>query len=200
MATPHGRGHITLEQLALPGLHDREPHAPDSASQQVHAEQSGDQKVDVARPRRDRAIVPHRNAVLPSPRALQGVVHLESGEPTLGAGRVIAIDNRIAGDDEQRDPATAQPKACGRGIEHDRDQTWRRIERRRERAVAAAGRDADLQLARSRVAKREAEGECEHDRESEHPEDGFGLAIKLAHARERQLKHRMLTNHGAAVL
>src|SRR2546430_7804177 len=48
LAAFHRRRHVPLEQLFLTRLHHREPDAPDAAAQQIHAEQPGNQEIDVA--------------------------------------------------------------------------------------------------------------------------------------------------------
>src|SRR2546425_8824393 len=85
MAAPHGRRHIALEQLALTRLHDREADAPDAAPEEIHAEQPGDQEVDVARAPSDRAVVAYGDAILPTARPLQHIIDFQAREPTLGA-------------------------------------------------------------------------------------------------------------------
>src|SRR2546422_4211498 len=95
MAAPHGRRHIALEQLALPRLDDGEADAPDAAPEQIHAEQPGDQEVDVARARSDRAVIAYGDEILPTARPLQHIVDFEAREPTLGASRVVAVDDEI---------------------------------------------------------------------------------------------------------
>ena len=199
MAFAHGRGHVALEELPLARLDDREPDAPDPAAQQVHAEQPRNEEIDVARSGRGGALIAHCNQIPPAARALQHVVHLEARQPALGARRVVAVDDGVARNREQRDPARPQPESRGRRIEHGGDEPRRRIERRRQRAVAGPTCDADLQPAGARVPEGESQREREHDRKPEDPEHRLRLAIELAHARERQLVHRMLTYHGVAV-
>ncbi len=199
MAAAHRCRHVALEQLPLPRLHDGEPDSPDPAAQQVHAQQSGDQEVDIPRPRRDHPVVAHADEIPPPPRPLQHVVHRETREPALGAGRVVAVHHGVARDDEERDSPSPQPQACGCRIEDRGDETGGRRERGRDCAVAGSAGNAHLQFSRAGVPKGEPEREGEHDREAEHPEYRFRLAVELPHPRERQLVHRMLTYHGAAV-
>ena len=183
----------------MPGLHHGEPDTPDPAAQEVHAQQPGDKEVDIARPRRDGAVVQHRDQIFAPAGALQRIVHLEPRETALRPRRVVAIHNRIPGKDQDRHATRLEAQPRGGGIEHGGYEARRRRERRGHRAVAGPGHDADLQLSRPGVAEGEAEREREHDGKAEHPEDRLGLAVELAHARQRELVHRVLTYHGAAV-
>ena len=144
MALAHRRRHVALEQLALPSLHDREPDAPDPAAQQVHAEQPGNQKIDVARSRCGRALIAHGDEIPPAARALQRVVHLEPRELALRARRVVAEHDGVAGDRQQCDSAGAQPQPRSRRIEHRRHEARRRIEGGGQRTVARTLGHGDL--------------------------------------------------------
>ena len=101
--------------------------------------------------------------------------------------------------DQQGDPARPQTGTRCRAVEHRGDEAWRGIEHGDERAVPQSGGDTDLELAWAGVPKGETERKRQHDWKPKDPEHGFGLAVELAHARERQLEHGMLTYHGAAV-
>ena len=124
---------------------------------------------------------------------------MQAREPALRAGRIVSIDKRIARHHQQGDTAGPQPSACGRAVEHRGDESRRRIEHGHERAVPRPRGDADLQLAGAGVSKGETERKRQHNRKPEDPEHRLGLAVELAHARERQLEQRVLTYHGAAV-
>jgi hypothetical protein len=118
VAAAHRRRHEALEQLLLARLHHREADAPDAAPQQVHAEQPRDEEVDVPRAGLGHALVAYGRRVRPAPRMLQHRVHLEPGQPALGAGRVVAVYEGIPRDHEQRDAAGAEPLAAFGGVEH----------------------------------------------------------------------------------
>src|SRR6058998_3487351 len=125
MTAPHRRRHVALEQLFLARLHDRKPYSPDPATQQVHAEQSRDEEIDVAGARRGCAIVANRDRILPAARALEYLVHLEPREAALGAGRVVAVDDRSTREYEERDPPGAQPQPAACRVEHARHDSRR---------------------------------------------------------------------------
>src|SRR5439155_8988555 len=97
-----------------PRLHDRKADAPQPAPHQIHAEESRDQEIDVPGPGLDDALVPDAGRVGAAPRALQRFVRLEPRQPALGPGGVVAIDDRIARYDDERDPSRAELDA-GRG-------------------------------------------------------------------------------------
>ena len=199
MAPAHRCRQVPLEQLPLPGLHDRESDAPDPAAQQVHAQQPGNEEVDVARPRRNGAVISNHDEIFAPTGTLQRVVHFEPRQTALRARRVVAIHHRVPGNDQQRHATGLETQACSGGIEHGGHQARRGRERRGHRAVTGPRHDTDLQLPRPGVAEGQAEREREHDRKAEDPEHRFRLAVELAHARQRELVHRVLTYHGAAV-
>src|SRR2546422_3044991 len=107
MTAPHGRRHIALEQLALTRLDHGEADAPDAAPEEIHAEQPGDQEVDVARARSDRAVVADGDEILPTARPLQYIVDFQACKPTLGASRVVAVDDGLPRHHQQRNAAGA---------------------------------------------------------------------------------------------
>src|SRR6185503_8142502 len=180
----------------------RESDAPDPAAEQVHAQQARNEKIDVARAWRRCPNIARDEAVRATLGPLQHVVDFEPGPSALRPRRVVPVDERVAMGaryHEQRDASRAQPRERRRGIEHARGEPRGRVEDRGNDAVALARLHADLELAGPGIPKREAERKREHDGKPEDPEYCLGLTIELAHARERELEHRMLTYHAAAV-
>src|SRR6266705_3175277 len=198
VALAHRRRHVALQQLLGARLHDREAHPPQAASHEVHAEEAGDEEIDVARPRLRDALVAHHRGICPTVRALHRRVHLEAREAALGAGRVVAVHDRITGRHAEGDATGAKLEPRLPRIEHGDGEARRCAQRRRERAVSRPPQHRHPQLARPPVAERNAEREGEHDGNPEHPEDRLRLAVELAHPGEGELPQRVITHRAAA--
>src|SRR2546422_5289437 len=112
------RSHVALQQLLGARLHDREAHPPQAASHEVHAEKAGDEEIDVARPRLRDALVAHHRGIGPAMRALHRRVHLEAREAALGAGRVVAVYDRIARQHTEGDAPGAEREPRLPRVEH----------------------------------------------------------------------------------
>ena len=74
VAAFHGRGHVTLEQLADPHLDDPEAHAPQAAAHQAHPQQPGHEEIDVASARLVDQLVFDRGGVAAAGGPLEDVV------------------------------------------------------------------------------------------------------------------------------
>src|SRR6267154_905062 len=64
---------------------------PQPAPHEVHAEQAGDQEVDVARTRLGDPLVRDARGISAAAGALQHLVGFEAGQATLRAGRVVPV-------------------------------------------------------------------------------------------------------------
>src|SRR5216117_2404282 len=176
----------------------RESDAPQPAPHEIHAEQAGNEEVDVARARLSDPLVRDARRVGAAARALHDFVGFESGQPALGTGRVVPVHHRIARHDEQRDATRAQLQPRLGRVEHRRREPGRAGQRGRQHAVPGSAEHRHAQLPGPAVPKRDAERERQDDREPVHPADRLGLAIELPHAREGQLHERMVTHRAAA--
>ena len=120
VAPAHGRGHEALEQLALPHVYQGEADAPHSRVHQVHAQQAGNQEVDVARPRLGVRDARGRNGILASRGGLQHVVHLGVGEHAFRPRRIVMVVEAsfAVGLNHHVELTQAQSLQRGGGIEH----------------------------------------------------------------------------------
>src|SRR5207245_2612909 len=112
------RRHEALQQPLVPGLNHRETHAPQAAAHEVHAEQAGDQEVDVAGARLGDPLVAREQAIGAALTALQRLVHLQARQAALGARRVVTIEEPVARHDEPRDAPGAEGGAGRTRVEH----------------------------------------------------------------------------------
>src|SRR5207302_8789715 len=115
----------------------------------------------------------------PASGPLQRLVRLEPREAAFGARRIVPVDERLAGYDEQGDASGPQRYPRVAGIEHAGRERRRAIERAGDGAVTRCAQHADLELAGPAVAERDPERERQHQRKAEHPEDRLRLAVKL---------------------
>ena len=115
ISAAHGRAHKALQQFALPHIHQRKAYAPHAGVHQVHSQQSGNQKVDIARARLGRSHDGRGNDIFAARCRLQRGVHFGFRENAFWAGRVIDIPDVAAIHlDDQIVPA--QPKSLSRVI------------------------------------------------------------------------------------
>src|SRR2546425_6872550 len=145
------------------------------------------------------ALVAHHRGIGPAMRALHGRVHLEAREAALGAGRVVAVYDRIARQHTEGDAPGAEREPRLPRVEHGNGEAGGSPpQRHRERAVSWPPQHRHPQLARPPATERNAEREGEHDGEPEDPEDRLRLAVELAHPGKGELPQRVITHRAAA--
>jgi hypothetical protein len=186
-----------LHQLAASRVDDCEAHAPDRAAHEIHSEQPGNQKVDVAGARLAHQLILCDDGILASGALLHGRIGAHTRIAPFGIGVVVVVNDRpvCRALDEQRDSAfTQRAKAVFYGRKRVHCERRGVFERR-----GVAADLADAEHFRRRVAERKAETGCEEQRKTEDPKQRFRLAEELAEAHERQLYEWMITHRADAV-
>src|SRR6185503_9798313 len=103
-------------QPRLPGIDDGKAQPPDAAAHEVHAQETGNQEVDIAGPAVPDQTVRDRNRIAPAVRALERVINEEPRGAALRTGIVVAVlDAAVrAGSNGQRDIPSTQSLPGGR--------------------------------------------------------------------------------------
>ena len=184
----HGRSDEALEEFLLASFHDGKADAPDGGAHQVHAEQAGDDEVDVAGADFVNQVVARGDGFVAAGGGLNGAVGEQAGQAAVGVGVVVVVRRRPAGSEWRaarccRWPARASPAASSMVVAL--------------RPLSAASACGELrrggghgQHVRRAIAEGDAEADRQQDGEDEDPEESFWLAQEEAEARGGELVER----------
>jgi hypothetical protein len=111
----HGRGNEALDQVLAPGIDDGKTHPPDRASHEIHAEQTGNQEIDVARTRLAHREIARSHWIGAARGLLDSLFGEHARGASFGIGVVIAVGHFAmrARRDEQGHFAGAQGLFAG---------------------------------------------------------------------------------------
>jgi hypothetical protein len=93
IAAPHGSANKTLQQLALAHVDQGKADAPHGGIHQVHAQQAGNEEIDVAGAGLGGSDGGSGYRVFAAGGVLESVIHLNAGEHAFGPGGVVTVLN-----------------------------------------------------------------------------------------------------------
>ena len=181
----HGRGDEALEEFFLARFDNGESEAPDGGAHQVHAQQAGNDEVDVAGAGFVDEIVLRRDRIVAAGRDLDGAVGEQAGGARVGIGVVVVVDARRPASEwraaESSPVASAWVPAASSMLEARRP--WSAA----SACVSCGVVAATGSTSGGPVAEGDAEADGEQDGKNEDPEEGFGLAQEQPEARGGEL-------------